>query len=87
MQTLANVLNIRIEQLAGMVGPAFGIALLAAYHCGEFSSLEQISEGTLIVQKCFEPQDEAVKACNEQYKKYLRVQKGLSYITDGTEIK
>lgn len=87
MQTLANVLNIRIEQLDGMIGPAFGIALLAAYHCGEFSSLEHLSDGTVIVQKCFEPQPDEVAVCDEQYKRYLRIQKGLSYIMDGTEIK
>ncbi len=83
MQTLANVLNIRIEQLNGMIGPAFGIALLAAYHCGAFSSLEHISDGTVMVQKCFEPQAEAAAHCDEQYKKYLRIHKGLSYIIDG----
>lgn len=85
MQTLANVLNIRIEQMDGMIGPAFGIALLAAYHCGCFDSLEQISEGTVKIQNCFEPQPEAAAVCNEQYGKYLRIQKGLQYITEGTE--
>ena len=69
MQTLANVLNIRIEQMDGMIGPAFGIALLAAYHCGCFDSLEQISEGTVKIQNCFEPEPYAVAACEEQYKK------------------
>lgn len=87
MQTLANVLNIRIEQLDGMIGPAFGIALLAAYHGGAFSSLEQISEGTVIVQKCFEPQPQTAALCDKQYEKYLRIQKALSYISDGGEIK
>ena len=86
MQTLAKVLNIRIEQMDGMIGPAFGIALLAAYHCGCFDSLEQISEGTVKIQNCFEPEPYAVAACEEQYKKYLRIQKGLRYITDGTEM-
>lgn len=85
MQTLANVLNIRIEQMDGMIGPAFGIALLAAYHCGCFDSLEQISEGTVKIQNCFEPQPEAAAVCNGQYGKYLRIQKGLQYITEGTE--
>lgn len=83
MQTLSNVLNIRIEQLNGNVGPAFGIALLAAYRHGAFPSLEKISEGSVIVNNCFEPQEAAVKACGELYEKYLRVHKALNYITNG----
>lgn len=85
MQTMANVLNIRIEQMDGMIGPAFGIALLAAYHYGCFDSIEQISEGTVKIQNCFEPQPEAAAVCEEQYGKYLRMQRGLQYITEGTE--
>ena len=38
------------------------------------------------IQNCFEPEPYAVAACEEQYKKYLRIQKGLRYITDGTEM-
>lgn len=83
MQTLSNVLDIRIEQLNGNVGPAFGIALLAAYRHGAFPSLEKISEGSVIVNNCFEPQEAAVKACGELYEKYLRVHKALNYITNG----
>lgn len=86
MQTLSNALNIRIEQMDGMIGPAFGIALLAAYHCGVFESLEQISEGAVKVKNCYEPQPEAAAACEGRYRKYLRIQKGLQYIEDGTGI-
>lgn len=85
LQTLANVLNIPIEQMDGMIGPAFGIALLSAYHYGCFDSLEQISEGTVRVKKIFTPQPEAAKACERKYQKYLRIQKGLQYI-DGENV-
>ncbi len=69
-----------------MIGPAFGIALLAAYHCGCFRFPEHISEGTVKIQNCFEPEPYAVAACEEQYKKYLRIQKGLRTQQDGTEM-
>lgn len=83
MQTLANILNIRIEQMDGMIGPAFGIALLAAYRCGCFDSLEQITEGAVKAKNCFEPQPETAAAYEEKYKKYLRIYKGLRYIEEG----
>lgn len=86
MQTMANVLNIRIEKMDGMIGPAFGIALLAAYRGGCFSSLEQISEGTVKVERFFEPDPEAVSVCDKKYQRYLRMQKGLQYIADGTAV-
>ena len=31
LQTMANVLNVSVEKMEGMIGPAFGIALLASY--------------------------------------------------------
>lgn len=83
MQTMANVLNIRIEKMEGMIGPAFGIALLAAYNGGCISSQEQISEGTVKIESSFEPNSEAVAFCEEKYKRYLRMSKGLHYIQDG----
>lgn len=86
MQTLANVLNIRIEQMDGMIGPAFGIALLSAYHYGCFDSLEQISEGMVNIKNCFEPQPEAVISCQERYGKYLRIRRGLRYIMEGSDL-
>lgn len=86
MQTMANVLNIRIEQMDGMTGPAYGIALLAAYHCGSVASLEQISEGVMKVNQVFEPVPAAAEACEKKYEKYLRIHKGLRYIMDGANI-
>lgn len=85
MQIFANVLNISIEQMDGMIGPAFGIALLAAYRSGCFVSPEQITEGTVKLKNRFEPEPEAVADCEKRYQKYLRIQKGLKYIMDGSE--
>ena len=83
MQTMANVLNIPIEKMGGMIGPAFGIALLAAYKGGSISSLEQISEGNVNIESKFFPDKKAAKACQKKYEKYLRMRDGLRYIENG----
>nr|WP_263970808.1 FGGY-family carbohydrate kinase [Blautia intestinalis] len=83
LQTMANVLNIAVEKMEGMIGPAFGIALLAAYKGGSITSLEQISEGNVKIECRHEPDAEAVKACQQKYEKYLRIRSGLQYIKNG----
>lgn len=83
MQTMANVLNIPIEKMDGMIGPAFGIALLAAYRGGSISSPEQISEGSVNIENRFFPDETAARACQEKYEKYLRMRAGLGYIENG----
>ncbi len=83
MQTMANVLNIRIEQMDGMIGPACGIALLAACRCGGMDSPEQMAEGLVRTRAVFEPDPDAAAACEEKYRKYLRIHEGLAYIMDG----
>lgn len=84
MQTLANVLNIRIEQLDGMIGPAFGIAMLAAYEGGSVHSLEKISEGAIETAQVFEPELEAVERCEAKYRRYVRIHRALAYIDGET---
>lgn len=83
LQTLANVLNISVEKMDGMIGPAFGIALLAAYKGKSISSLEQISEGNVKIECCFHPDKKAVAFCERKYQKYLRMCRGLKYIENG----
>ena len=82
-QTMANVLNIAVEKMEGMIGPAFGIALLAAYKGGSITSLEQISEGNVKIECRYEPNEEAFKACQKKYQEYLRIRSGLQYIKNG----
>ena len=83
LQTMANVLNIAVEKMEGMIGPAFGIALLAAYKGGSITSLEQISEGNVKIECRYEPNEEAFKACQKKYQEYLRIRSGLQYIKNG----
>lgn len=83
MQTLANVLNVSVEKMEGMIGPAFGIALLAAYRGGSISSLEQLSEGNVNIESRFAPNMQAAAFCEQKYREYLRVRAGLRYIASG----
>lgn len=84
MQTMANVLNLPVEKMEGMVGAAFGMALLAAY-CDSSSTTVYtgIAEKTICVQERFEPDPEMVKVCDQKYQLYERMHDGLKYITDG----
>ena len=85
MQTMANVLNIRVEKMDGMIGSAFGIALLAAWRCGNGDPADAagIAEKTVKVDQVFEPQEEMAAACEEKYRKYLRIHRALKYIDTG----
>ena len=84
VQTLADVLRMPVEKMDGMIGPAFGIALLAAYQEGCVSSLEQISEGNVKVERRFVPDAACSATCEKRYQIYKRMQAGLKYITEGT---
>lgn len=72
-QALADALNVPVEQMDGLVSPAFGIALLAAYGAGAVPSLEAIANGTIKVRQRFSPNPESVRHCAELYPAYLRI--------------
>lgn len=82
MQTLANVLNKKVEKMDGMIGPAFGVAFLAAYSDKNDSYMNKITESTLKIECCYYPNLKATEICNKKYKKYLRMQKGIQYISE-----
>lgn len=79
-QTLANVLNTNVEQMDGVVNPAYGIALLAAFHCGHASSLKDIVNGSIKIKRVFEPDSEMVAFCDEKYSHYQRIYSALKSV-------
>ena len=83
LQTLASALNVRVDRLAGNIGPGFGAALLAfaADHPG--TSLEQLTASGLRVEFSFEPEAELADAMDEKYSRYLRIHDALKYIENG----
>lgn len=86
MQTLANVFHKKIEQLDGMMGPAFGIALLAAYGSREMDAFSHMAEDTIKVRQCFFPQEAYKELYQNKYQRYLRVHKGMQYIYGKQEL-
>ena len=46
-------------------------------------SPEQMAEGLVRTRAVFEPDPDAAAACEEKYRKYLRIHEGLAYIMDG----
>lgn len=86
MQILANVLNVPVEKMDGMIGAAFGIALLALHQDSGAQDYTKITDKTISIQKRFEPDPEMVEICNQKYKTYKRMHKGLKYILNNTLI-
>ena len=85
MQILANVMNIRVERMDGNIGPAYGIALLAA--CGA-KGMEKVKEDFCFAPlegNYYEPDPAGAAACEEKYRKFLRLRRGLKYIETGGE--
>lgn len=80
MQILANVLGVCVEQMDGVTGPGYGMALLAAYHEGAIDSFEHIASGVVQVKHRFRPEKEYSEYYKEKYRQYLRVYKGMKYI-------
>ncbi len=83
MQILANVLNVPIEKMDGMIGAAFGIALLAYHQCTGNSDYAGITDRTIRIERRFLPDKEMVDICDRKYQAYKRLHDGLKYITDG----
>lgn len=79
-QTLANVLNANVEQMDGVVNPAYGIALLAAFHCGHASSLKNIVNSSMKIKRLFKPEMEMVAFSDDKYRHYQRIYAALKSV-------
>lgn len=80
MQVLADVMGLTIAQMGGEGGAGYGMALLAAYVCGEIKSIEQISDRAVEVKEYFYPRTRHVALYEEKYKKYLQIHDALKPI-------
>lgn len=83
LQTLANVLNVRVERLSGAVGPAFGIALLACAADHPDVRPESLTAGSLAIAKGFDPDPGLTALYRERYARYLRIHDALRYVDTG----
>lgn len=73
MQILADVMGLTIAQLGGEGGAGYGMALLAAYACGEIECIEEISERAVEVKEHFYPRARQSKLYDAKFEKYLKL--------------
>ena len=77
MQILADVMRIPIAQLGGEGGAGYGMALLAAYTCGEIGSIEEISDRAVRVKEYFYPRSYNASLYEQKYLKYSCIHDAL----------
>jgi xylulokinase len=61
LQMQADIFNARIVKLSSEQGPGMGAAMLAAYGCGWFDSLQECSDRFLRVDTIYDPIEENVE--------------------------
>ncbi|MCU9594281.1 xylulokinase [Caldibacillus thermolactis] len=71
LQMQADIFNARVVKLQSEQGPGMGAAMLAAYGCGWFPTLQDCAEKFLKVDKVYEPIEDRV----EKYKKLFTLYK------------
>jgi xylulokinase len=82
LQIQADIFNAKIIKLASEQGPGMGAAMLAAYGCGWFNSLDQCADKFLDVVKVYEPIPENVKRYCELFKIYQEVYKNTKTLSE-----
>jgi len=70
---MANVLGIRVEEIASEEGPGYGGAILAAVACGEFTSVEEAAKKLVKVVGMIEPEPELVAKYEEKYQQFKKI--------------
>ncbi|SFJ47393.1 xylulokinase [Halobacillus dabanensis] len=69
LQMQADIFNAEVVKLSSEQGPGVGAAMLAAYGCGWFDTLEGCADEFLTIEKTFSPDKEKV----ESYKKLFHI--------------
>ncbi|WP_088104482.1 xylulokinase [Halalkalibacter urbisdiaboli] len=73
LQMQADIFNAEVQKMASEQGPGVGAAMLAAYGCGWYDSLEQCANEWLEVVKTYQPNPDAV----EKYKELFSIYKDV----------
>lgn len=69
----ANILNLKVDELAAEEGPALGGAILAAVGCGEYENVKDASKAIAKVAGTIEPEKELTAAYEEKYQKFKKI--------------
>jgi len=69
----ANILNLKVDELAIEEGPALGGAMLAAVGCGEYENIEAAAEVIVKLAGTIEPEETLIDAYEEKYQKFREI--------------
>ena len=73
LQIQADIFDARVEKLSSEQGPGIGAAILAAYGCGWYASLQECSATFTQTAKIYEPVKQNVETYKELYALYKSV--------------
>lgn len=73
LQMQADIFQAEVSKLSNEQGPGMGAAMLAAYGCGWFDSLQQCAEAFIKVDKTYKPNDEHVAIYEKLFKIYKQI--------------
>ncbi len=76
-QIQADVFGQKVVTLNAEEGPAYGVALLAAFGCGAFKNIQEACAATIRVEKETPPQKPAVKTYDAAFPIYQRLYESL----------
>ena len=80
MQTLADVLGVKIQTMGNMAGSGFGVALLAMSHVAGPGSLKSLTRGIWNTEQTYIPDMTREDYYHEKYEKYLRIRDAMCYV-------
>ncbi len=70
---IANVMDMKVDDIESEEGPALGGAMLAAVGCGEYPDVETIAAKVVKVAGTVEPEPLLVKKYEERYQKFRKI--------------
>ncbi len=79
---IANVLDVKVDKINSVEGPAFGAAILAAVGCGKYPNVEDAAAKLIKVVKTTEQDPTIVEAYNKKYKVFKEIYPALKNIYD-----
>ncbi len=79
---VANIMNVKVDKINSVEGPAFGAAILAAVGCGQYATVEEASNKLIEVISTTEQDAEVVSLYEEKYKVFRDIYPALKDVYD-----
>ena len=71
------MLNLKVDAIESEEGPGYGAAMLAAVACGEYDSVQDISETLVRIVDTVEPDVELAARYEERYQQFKQIYPAL----------